>query len=89
MQENFNPGSEGLEGGPLFGVQFSQLPCSDLSVRFDSDNGGTIDPRIGPKRSPLGLSADPGGLPLYKNGTLVGGIGVIADGVYGARPQHP
>ena len=24
----------GLEGGPLFGVQFSQLPCSDLSQRF-------------------------------------------------------
>jgi uncharacterized protein GlcG (DUF336 family) len=86
VQENFNPGSEGLEGGPLFGVQFSQLPCSDLAVRFDSDNlvnPGTVDRRIGPKRSPLGLSADPGGLPLYEDGTLVGGIGVIADGVYG------
>jgi uncharacterized protein GlcG (DUF336 family) len=83
VQENFNPGSAGLEGGPLFGVQFSQLPCSDLSVRFDSNNGGTIDPRIGPKRSPLGFSADPGGLPLYQNGTLVGGVGAIADGTYG------
>ncbi|HET6518561.1 MAG TPA: heme-binding protein [Geminicoccaceae bacterium] len=83
VQENFIPGSRGVEGGPLFGVQFSQLPCSDLSVRFASDNGGTIDPRIGPKRSPLGLSADAGGLPLYENGTLVGGIGVIADGIYG------
>jgi uncharacterized protein GlcG (DUF336 family) len=83
VQENFNPGSEGLEGGPLFGVQFSQLPCSDLAVRFDSDNGGTLSRRIGPKRSPLGLSAEPGGLPLYEDGTLVGGIGVIADGVYG------
>ena len=82
VQENFDPGSKGLEGGPLFGVQISQLPCSDLSVRFDSNNGGTIDPRIGPKRSPLGFSADPGGLPLYKNGTLVGGIGAIADGSY-------
>jgi uncharacterized protein GlcG (DUF336 family) len=85
VQENFNPGSTGLEGGPLFGVQISQLPCSDLSVRFETSPGagGTVDPRIGPKRSPLGFSADPGGLPLYQNGTLVGGIGVIADGVYG------
>ncbi|MCB2011082.1 MAG: heme-binding protein [Geminicoccaceae bacterium] len=83
IQENFVPGSKFLEGGPLFGVQISQLPCSDLSVRFASDGGGTIDPTIGPKRSPLGLAGDPGGLPLYKEGTLVGGIGVMADGVYG------
>jgi uncharacterized protein GlcG (DUF336 family) len=87
VQENFNPGSSGLEGGPLFGVQFSQLPCSDLSVRFDTNAPqpfqGTVDPRIGPKRSPLGFSADPGGLPLYQNGTLVGGVGAIADGIYG------
>ena len=43
----------------------------------------------GPKRSPLGLAADPGGLPLYLAGTPVGGIGVIADGVYGldANPR--
>ena len=30
VQEHFNPGSNGTPGGPLFGVQFSQLPCSDL-----------------------------------------------------------
>ncbi|MDZ7687094.1 MAG: heme-binding protein [Gammaproteobacteria bacterium] len=36
----------------------------------------------GPQRSPLGLSADPGGFPLYKNETLVGGVGVMADGDY-------
>ncbi|MCB2052631.1 MAG: heme-binding protein [Geminicoccaceae bacterium] len=82
VQENFNPGSKFLEGGPLFGVQISQLPCSDLSARFASDAGGTIDATIGPKRSPLGLSGDPGGLPLYQNGTLVGAIGVEANGVY-------
>ena len=85
------PLSSGLEGGPLFGVQFSQLPCSDLSVRFatnNTDNPGVVDPTIGPKRSPLGFAGDPGGLPLYKNGTLVGGIGVFSDGVYGlARPK--
>lgn len=38
---------------------------------------------MGPHRSPLGLSADPGGFPLYKLGTPVGGVGVIADGLYG------
>ena len=36
----------------------------------------------GPQRSPLGLSADPGGFPLYKSGTVVGGVGVLADGFY-------
>ena len=79
VQEHFPPSraTPGLEGGPLFGVQFSQLPCSDLSARF---NGSST---IGPKRSPLGLAADPGGLPLYKDGVLVGGIGVMADGDYG------
>ena len=29
----------GLESGPLFGVQFSQLPCSDLSPRFNGTAG--------------------------------------------------
>jgi uncharacterized protein GlcG (DUF336 family) len=75
VQQNFNPGEIGSPGGPLFGVQFSQLPCSDL-VRRPGDGS------VGPKRSPLGLSADAGGLPLYKGGTVVGGIGVIADGLY-------
>jgi uncharacterized protein GlcG (DUF336 family) len=74
--ENFNPGEIGSPGGPLFGVQFSSLACSDI-VRNAA--GGSA----GPKGSPLGLAADPGGLPLYKNGTVVGGIGVIADGIYG------
>lgn len=84
VQEHFPPApnTAGLESGPLFGVQFSQLPCSDLSQRFTTSGGpGAM---IGPKRSPLGLSADAGGLPIYKNGTVVGGIGVEGDGVYGA-----
>ncbi|MFV0472923.1 MAG: heme-binding protein [Pikeienuella sp.] len=85
VQENFNPEETLQPGGPLFGVQFSQLPCSDLSTRFASDNGagGVVGSTVGPRRSPLGLAADPGGMPLYKNGVVVGGIGVIADGVYG------
>jgi len=77
VQEHFNPGELGQPAGPLFGVQFSNLPCSDLNNRFVAGTGA------GPLRSPLGLSADPGGFPLYRDGVPVGGIGVIADGVYG------
>ena len=87
VQQHFPPSAaaQGLESGPLFGVQFSQLPCSDLSARF---NGIALpNSFIGPKRSPLGLSADAGGFPLYKNGVVVGGIGVMADGVYGFDPE--
>ncbi len=84
VQQHFNPGEDFGPGGPLFGVQFSQLPCSDLSRRFvNAPALPPLDQLRGPKRAPLGLSADPGGLPLYKGGVLVGGIGVAADGVYG------
>ncbi len=80
VQEHFPPAptTAGLESGPLFGVQFSQLPCSDLNTRFMP--GGS---RIGPKRAPIGLAADPGGFPLYKDGIVVGGVGVIIDDDYG------
>jgi len=77
VQEHFNPGERGQPAGPLFGVQFSNLPCSDLNNRFVAGTGA------GPLRAPLGLAADPGGFPLYRDGTPVGGIGVIADGIYG------
>jgi uncharacterized protein GlcG (DUF336 family) len=77
VQDHFNPGEEFQPAGPLFGVQFSQLACSDLMSRFDG-----VGTSVGPHRSPLGLSADPGGFPLYKNGTVVGGVGVLADGLY-------
>ncbi|MFZ4687640.1 MAG: heme-binding protein [Polymorphobacter sp.] len=87
VQQHFPPSrtTVGLESGPLFGVQFSQLPCSDLSARFAP--GGGSGALIGPKRSPLGLAADPGGLPLYKNGVMVGGVGIMADGDYGFDPE--
>jgi uncharacterized protein GlcG (DUF336 family) len=84
VQDHFNPGEFKQPSGPLFGVQFSQLPCSDLVTRFDSASPA---PGIGPHRSPLGLSADPGGLPLYRNGTPVGGVGIIADDRYTIDPS--
>jgi len=75
VQSHFNPRESNQPGGPLFGVQFSSLACSDVVQPASAA-------QLGPKPSPLGLSADPGGLPLYKNGTVVGGIGVISDGLY-------
>lgn len=88
VQPHFPPApvAAGLESGPLYGVQFSSLPCSDLTARYREGNTG-IGPMIGPKRAPLGLSADAGGLPIYKNGVLVGGIGVMSDGIYGFDPD--
>ena len=42
VQENFNPGESNRPSGPLFGVQFSQLACSDLV------NGANIAPKASP-----------------------------------------
>jgi uncharacterized protein GlcG (DUF336 family) len=69
IQEHFPPGIQNTGAGPLYGVQFSQLPCGDLVQKGDTAG-------IGPRRSPLGLAADAGGFPLYKGGKVVGGIGV-------------
>jgi uncharacterized protein GlcG (DUF336 family) len=71
VQEHFYPQERRQPAGPLFGVQFSQLPCGDL-----------LKQSVGPRPLPLGLSADPGGIPLYKAGDVVGGIGVELDGAY-------
>jgi uncharacterized protein GlcG (DUF336 family) len=67
VDKHFPPAIDHTPGGPLFGVQFSTLPCTDF--------------RTAPL--PLGLSGDPGGMPLYKGGRVVGGVGVEGDGVYG------
>ncbi len=86
VQQHFNPGEIGGPSGPLFGVQFSQLLCSDLiqaPAPALSALGVAGANTVGPKSAPLGLSADPGGFPLYKGGTVVGGVGVSADDTYG------
>ncbi len=66
IQEHIPPGVDFRPGGPLYGVQFSQLECSDIKK-----------PGL-----PFGLSADPGAVPLYKNGVAAGAVGIEGDGVY-------
>jgi uncharacterized protein GlcG (DUF336 family) len=66
IQEHFPPNVDFKPGGPLYGVQFSSLPCSDIKI-----------PGL-----PLGLSGDPGSVPIYQNGEAVGGVGIEGDGVY-------
>ena len=79
IQEHFNPGVTKTPGGPLFGVQFSQLACSDFNTVATAAAGAV---NAGPHRSPAGFSADSGGLPLYQNGVLAGAIGVISRATY-------
>ncbi len=71
IQQHFPPRVNFQPGGPLYGVQYSSLPCSDIKI-----------PGL-----PLGLSGDPGSMPIYKNGAAQGGVGIEGDGIYGIDPD--
>jgi uncharacterized protein GlcG (DUF336 family) len=71
IQEHFPPGVNFQPGGPLYGVQFSQLPCTDIKL-----------PNL-----PFGLAGDPGAVPLYKNGVPSGGVAIEGDGIYTIDPD--
>ena len=87
VQQNFPPGIANTSPGPLVGVNFSQLTFSDINkfkapgsvISYGSSPGLTL---VSP---PLpvtgGLAGTPGGVPLYKGGHLVGGVGVAGDGL--------
>lgn len=81
--QHFPPGIRNRPPGPLVGVNFSNLSFSDVN-RFK--NPHTYDPASyggggtngGPIEGPAalsGLAGSPGGVPLYKNGKLIGGVG--------------
>ncbi|HKS38926.1 MAG TPA: heme-binding protein, partial [Verrucomicrobiae bacterium] len=85
VQQNFPPGVQNRPPGPLVGVNFSNLPFTDVNRLKDP---ATYSPALtnglngGPVPTPItgGLAGTPGGVPLYKNGRLVGGVGVAGDG---------
>lgn len=65
IQDHFPWPVRNTPGGPLYGVQFSNLPGTDM---------------LSASQVPA-ISADPGGLPLFFAGRLpAGGIGVAGDG---------
>jgi uncharacterized protein GlcG (DUF336 family) len=85
VQQHFPPGVRNRPPGPLVGVNFSNLPFSDVNRLKDpaSYNASlTNGLNGGPVPTPItgGLAGTPGGVPLYKSGRLAGGIGVAGDG---------
>ena len=70
-QRNFPPGLDGRTWGPLFGFQEAvSLKTAPITHKFPGNSN-----------LPSGLTIFPGGFPLYRNGELVGAIGVSGDGV--------
>jgi uncharacterized protein GlcG (DUF336 family) len=68
-QPLFPPGIDGSNPGPFFSLYTQDLasPCTQGSQPVSPNQNGVV--------------FFPGSLPLYKNGVLVGGLGVSGDGV--------
>ncbi|MCS6884633.1 MAG: hypothetical protein RMM17_03425 [Acidobacteriota bacterium] len=73
IREHIPPFIRNMPSGPLFGVQISNLGCSDVKLQG----------------LPLGLSGDPGGIPIYKNGRMAGGLGIELNGIYTVALNRP
>jgi uncharacterized protein GlcG (DUF336 family) len=69
-QRNYPPGLDGRPWGPLFGFQEA------VSLRRNPAGQFPGNPNL-----PNGETIFPGGFPLYRNGYLIGAIGVSGDGV--------
>jgi hypothetical protein len=84
-QKNYPPGIDANNPGPFFTEQdkLSGFAGQEPNVTFTD----TADPSSPPLRTglrfdlPNGITIFPGGFPLYRNGVLVGAIGISGDGV--------
>src|SRR4029077_18702811 len=94
IQQHFPPGVQFTPTGPLVGVGLSNLFITEVN-RFKKTDlapcpgifrpcAPAVEPvSPGALGSPIAytsLDGSPGGVPLYKGGVLVGGIGVTGDG---------
>lgn len=86
LQENYPPGVRNRPAGPLFGVGFSSLPHSDVNFFRTVASPPVIQGGATPVLN-TSLSGFPGGVPLYKNGQIAGGIGVFGDGTDTVSPE--
>ena len=84
VQQNFPPGVRNRPPGPLVGVNFSNLSFTDVN-RFKNPHSGhdPLSMASGTNGAPIsgpealtGLAGSPGGVPLFRDGKLIGGIGV-------------
>src|SRR5205809_3284883 len=89
VQQNFPPGIQNRPSGPLVGVNFSNLSFSDVNRFKDPHTYSPAAFGSGTNGAPItglgfaalsGLAGSPGGVPLYKSGELVGGVGAAVTG---------
>ena len=82
VQQNFPPGTRNRPPGPLVGVNFSNLAFSDVNqfkrITTNASNTEVFEPAPLPVTG--GLAGTPGGVPLYRAGQLIGGVGIAGDG---------
>src|SRR2546421_1495571 len=96
IQQHFPPGVHNTAPGPLVGVGLSNLFFSDINKFKKPGSVISFSPTPGLTILPVpfsSLDGSPGGVPLYKSGELVGGIGVTGDGtpapIAGFRSENP
>lgn len=80
----YPPGIQNKPPGPLLGLQenFSLLPLGVTNILNGVFFTASNPPLTSPDPNlPNGITIFPGGFPLYRNGVLIGAIGVSGDGV--------